>query len=778
MAHEHIIVDTDVSFVIDPITRAITTESSKLYLTQYDHNSEKYTFKIPRIIEGHDISDCDTIMIDFDNANRRKTLVNSGSYKVKEIVAEEDNVLFTWTVSRESTQIAGSLSFSVSFRCYDDDGNIIYEFGTDKFNKITILEKSRYDQTTVTNYPDLIEQIKEDILDVAVTSVNGETPDENGDVSITIPEGFSGSWNDLTDKPFYEEDELVVVSECEVTSITTNEGWRNLTDGNGNYAYPTNCDLPLATYVYGDDYVIDINGETYNLKLSQSYDGSYGGVYYLGFNVAGGWDTHANLASGAKFAIFTQLGRADDFVDGETFEGPLYCYLSSDIALPATIKIKHREKVLKQLDPKYIKDMYYTETVQKSETREFTEPAIQDLEFAQLLYEHRKDAVYIIEGEKFVYNADNTGGPGYEWTVIPESGGEESVMVALPFADPESATLSGNILFAPNASITINYGVEESHKIDPKYLPDSALAQSDWSQNDPAAPDYVKNRPFYASDPIEHILLDKTYEATEDGHFLSIGDRVDITIGKIVHVEFDGVSYECEVFNAENYPMFGNCSGSFGFYGGNSEPFCFWNQGMLWLRDKGTHTIKVKFVEQTFHKINNKFLQGGTIATTRIDNETGEEMLDTEIPSGGHYKVYDYETYMYAPIGTVPPGAILNNRGRLCIDPLSLPPQKTYFNRNIFENLSTTIGNIYTAEFDDHEDVSAAMTLGYGIGAIECCINYKDFCLRFDAHINRDNPSGIVACGTTCAGNGMIYTAVFTLAEDGAKFTLDLYCKG
>lgn len=37
-----------------------------------------------------------------------------------------------------------------------------------------------------------------------VKSVNGTAPDEAGDVEVEIPEGFSGSWNDLTDKPFDE----------------------------------------------------------------------------------------------------------------------------------------------------------------------------------------------------------------------------------------------------------------------------------------------------------------------------------------------------------------------------------------------------------------------------------------------------------------------------------------------------------------------------------------------------------------------------------------------
>jgi hypothetical protein len=165
MAHNHEIKDTDVSFVIDPITRAITTESSKLYLAQYDHNSERYTFKIPRSIESHDLSHCDTILIDYTNTDKKKTSTKRGAFKVNDVVVEDDNILFTWLVSREATQLVGYLTFSVAFRCHDAENNIIYEWGTDKFSKITIIEKTRYDQSILAKIPDLIDQIRTEVRD-------------------------------------------------------------------------------------------------------------------------------------------------------------------------------------------------------------------------------------------------------------------------------------------------------------------------------------------------------------------------------------------------------------------------------------------------------------------------------------------------------------------------------------------------------------------------------------------------------------------------------------
>lgn len=46
-----------------------------------------------------------------------------------------------------------------------------------------------------------------------IKSVNGVEPDENGSVNIEIPEGFSGNWNDLKDKPFYIEEKKTLVVE-------------------------------------------------------------------------------------------------------------------------------------------------------------------------------------------------------------------------------------------------------------------------------------------------------------------------------------------------------------------------------------------------------------------------------------------------------------------------------------------------------------------------------------------------------------------------------------
>ena len=49
------------------------------------------------------------------------------------------------------------------------------------------------------------EQARASIPEKIVQAVNGVEPDENGNVTIEISGGGVSSWNDLTDKPFYEE---------------------------------------------------------------------------------------------------------------------------------------------------------------------------------------------------------------------------------------------------------------------------------------------------------------------------------------------------------------------------------------------------------------------------------------------------------------------------------------------------------------------------------------------------------------------------------------------
>lgn len=57
--HKHAVPDSDTYFMINPYTREIeNTNYNKTVLMRGDHNSERFTFEIPRYVDGHDMSLC------------------------------------------------------------------------------------------------------------------------------------------------------------------------------------------------------------------------------------------------------------------------------------------------------------------------------------------------------------------------------------------------------------------------------------------------------------------------------------------------------------------------------------------------------------------------------------------------------------------------------------------------------------------------------------------------------------------------------------------------
>lgn len=163
MEHIHNIIDTDVRFSIDTIHRRIKSESKKLTLMQGDHNSERFTFEIPRYIEGHDMTLCNKVEVHYLNtATKEKDKVATGKYTVEDLqISPEDEakVLFSWLISKNATKYAGVLSFRIKFRCIEDDIET-YSWNTEIFIEIKINDGINADETFEIEYVDIIEQWK------------------------------------------------------------------------------------------------------------------------------------------------------------------------------------------------------------------------------------------------------------------------------------------------------------------------------------------------------------------------------------------------------------------------------------------------------------------------------------------------------------------------------------------------------------------------------------------------------------------------------------------
>lgn len=144
MSHEHLIIDDDVRFQVDPDTKALVdSEPTKRTIVQYDHNSERYTFEIPRTIEGHDMSLCNVVEFHFTNIDKKTQEENDGFFPVTDlhVSAEDDTkVICSCTIDRVATQLVGPLHFAMRYACEKPDGTVDYEYNTRKYTRISVSE--------------------------------------------------------------------------------------------------------------------------------------------------------------------------------------------------------------------------------------------------------------------------------------------------------------------------------------------------------------------------------------------------------------------------------------------------------------------------------------------------------------------------------------------------------------------------------------------------------------------------------------------------------------
>lgn len=173
MSHLHIVHDSDAQFTIDPITRAIKNESPKVTVIQHDHNSERFTFSIQTQVEGHDMSACNRVEIHYINIDATdKTKKATGVYEADDLKTSSDDggkVTFSWLLSRNATQYAGSLNFLIRFACITD-GVEEYAWNTAIFQSITV-GSGMYNggEEVIEPYFDVIAQWKNDLFGVGDT---------------------------------------------------------------------------------------------------------------------------------------------------------------------------------------------------------------------------------------------------------------------------------------------------------------------------------------------------------------------------------------------------------------------------------------------------------------------------------------------------------------------------------------------------------------------------------------------------------------------------------
>ena len=168
MALKHTVYDTDAHFKIDPITHMIKNESSnKNVLIQHDHNSERFTFEIPRMVDGHDMSKCDVVQIHYINIDSQdKNNTSKDAHDVDDLQISPDGddvVICSWLIDGNATKYAGSLNFLVKFKCIGDDGSACYVWNTAIFTGIFVSPGIDNGEAITEDYSDVLEQWRKEL---------------------------------------------------------------------------------------------------------------------------------------------------------------------------------------------------------------------------------------------------------------------------------------------------------------------------------------------------------------------------------------------------------------------------------------------------------------------------------------------------------------------------------------------------------------------------------------------------------------------------------------
>ena len=177
MTHNDIIVDTDSHFIINPTSRAITQRGNeKIALMQFDHNSERFSFSIPRYVDGHDMSACGRVEVHYINTNTKTKEQIKDKYTVADLGIDPENenqVKFSWLIAQSATKYAGTLAFSIRFLCFDND-TVVYAWNTDRFENILIGDSCDCNGELPDHYDDNYESWKKEIESLLFAHTNNE----------------------------------------------------------------------------------------------------------------------------------------------------------------------------------------------------------------------------------------------------------------------------------------------------------------------------------------------------------------------------------------------------------------------------------------------------------------------------------------------------------------------------------------------------------------------------------------------------------------------------
>lgn len=297
MAHIHETKDAETHFIINATSREISNSDELPALVQNDHNSERFTFVVPRFVDGHDMSRCNKPRVHYLNIDSATKKQYADVYEVDDLhidETDETKVVCTWLISRYATQYAGSLNFIIQYAC-ENNGVIDYAWNTAIFKGITVKNGINNAEQILTEYADILEKWQDRIEAVEkLTRVVDSLPTENISTSAIYLVPLSGN--------------LIAASVDENEEIYNGKGYRENVSYSVGFAEDVETDgtfltghIPIET---GDLFLlknIEFNRNNADCKIFVYKDLNFTALSISGDDLASNynakWDDSGNLIS-------------------------------------------------------------------------------------------------------------------------------------------------------------------------------------------------------------------------------------------------------------------------------------------------------------------------------------------------------------------------------------------------------------------------------------------------------------------------------------------------
>lgn len=262
----------------------------------------------------------DRIEVHYINIDRRTNATSRDVYIIDDAAVDGDKLTFSWLISGNATKYYGRLNFIILFECLDPDGNYTYKWNTEICKLLTIGEGISNTSAVIEDHSDILEKFKKEILEEA--SEKSIQPDWNQNDSTAA--------DYVKNRPFYTETRKTVLVE-ESTVSFPDYGGIHISE------FQTAFNATV-----GETYEVYWDGTIYECPCKYFHERNFIG----NLSIAGDAPD-----TGEPFLI-------DSTMEGTNGDGiTIYTLDTSD---SHTFSISRFVSEVVKIDPKYIRDMYYT----------------------------------------------------------------------------------------------------------------------------------------------------------------------------------------------------------------------------------------------------------------------------------------------------------------------------------------------------------------------------------------------------------------------------------